>query len=342
MLPTALESGAPTITISQLPLQKYSNTSTSTNSSKDEQKSSYEYLKATPTSYAFPSLDSARPYSFAHLFFFFYLPKNHSATLHPSPVLAFSNPRSHAFSTSSSASESRTRRRSRLVRKTNLEKKSSLAKAHQESQPDPVLGYAKGRESIWENSLLKSVLLRREDVWGETVKVLPDETASTSRRGQAPETIGGDKSSAQIAERTYFPKHFNFGLGEEEVKLLAEDLPIVASHRMFVGKEVSLFEQMTDEDYEKAVKAEEEKKDKLLRIVDLRNAGSKGIEFENMRRIVKAFGASETDTGSPEVQGKQSLHHVHWSFLFTSVVHVSCARSQPPFSPPESTPSNPT
>ena len=75
----------------------------------------------------------------------------------------------------------------------------------------------------------------------------------------------------------------------------------------------------------------------LMRIVDLRNADSKGIDVENTRRIVETFGRVPGDTASPEVQGAWIVAR----YLSLLVADVVSSSSQPLSSLPESIPSLP-
>ncbi|BGP45330.1 hypothetical protein JCM10450v2_001148 [Rhodotorula kratochvilovae] len=185
------------------------------------------------------------------------------------------------------AQESRARRKTRLVRKANLEKKASLIRQHDQARPDPVLGYAKGNDDLWDNSRLKSILLRREEVWGDVQQV---DGAGLS------EAQGGDG-----AER-YTPKLFNFGLDAQTAEQLSSVLPATAALRATLGDGATAVDAVLLERFERASDAEDRKRDALMRIVDLRNADSKGIEVENTRRIVATFGRTPGDTASPEVQ----------------------------------------
>lgn len=85
--------------------------------------------------------------------------------------------------------------------------------------------------------------------------------------------------------------------------MLSEVLPLVSAQRVAL-EGAQEFGAAMEKRAQEAEEVEAEKRDKLMRIVDLRNANAKGIEVENTRRIVKAFGRKEDDTGSPEVQGK--------------------------------------
>lgn len=197
-----------------------------------------------------------------------------------------------SFSTSSTTHESKSRRKSRLTRKTHIERKATLTRSQELSRPDPILGYALGKAEVWDQSKLKSLLLDRKNVWGEVVK--------TGEAGAVGAAEGGEVVNALEAGE-YVPQNYNFGLKAEDVTLLREVLPSVAAQR-------NLFDKLNNEQLmgvraSESLKAEEEKRDRLVRIMDLRNASSKGIHVENTRRIVEAFGSNAGDTGRPEVQG---------------------------------------
>ncbi|GAA5826258.1 hypothetical protein JCM11251_007227 [Rhodosporidiobolus azoricus] len=192
------------------------------------------------------------------------------------------SPKSRPFSASAPSQESRAKRKTRLVRKANLAKKEQITRQHQLARPDPVFGFAKGNEALWDKSLLKSILLTKEDVWGTTVS---------------------DPSSAPSSSSSnYTPQLFNFGLTSETAQQLSETLPATAALRSTLGNQSTSVDAVMLSRFEDATAAEQQKRDALMRIIDLRNADSKGIEVENTRRIVAAFGRVPGDTASPEVQ----------------------------------------
>ncbi|GAA6029955.1 hypothetical protein JCM8097_009187 [Rhodosporidiobolus ruineniae] len=199
----------------------------------------------------------------------------------PSACTAQSRP----FSVSAPAHESRAKRKTRLVRKANLEKKAQLVRQHQQARPDPVLGYAKGNEDLWNKSLLKSILLTKEEVWG-----------------QPPSSSSGEG---------YTPERLNFGLTAEQAEQLSTTLPATAALRSTLGDQATSVDAVLLSRFEDATAAEQRKRDTLMRIVDLRNADSKGIEVENTRRIVAAFGRTAGDTASPEVQAAILTARIH-------------------------------
>lgn len=185
-----------------------------------------------------------------------------------------------------------------------MDRKASLVRQHEQTKPDPVLGYPRSNAAeanTWDTSLLKSVLLDRNEIWGETIKVVAGESAARTTGGSAQDQQQFLASSPG-GNSNYLPKHYNFGLNEDTAALLTETLPAVSSMRSILGGEVST-DTIREARVESAEKEEQEKRERLLRIIDLRNAGAKGIEVENTRRIVAAFGRKEGDTASPEVQG---------------------------------------
>jgi small subunit ribosomal protein S15 len=188
---------------------------------------------------------------------------------------------SRQFSASAPTQETKAKKKTRLVRKANLEKKASLVRQHEAARPDPVLGFAKGNDDLWEKSQLKSILLSKEEVWGTT--------------SATPGAVTGEGEG-------YTPKLFNFGLSAEDAAQLSEALPATAALRSTLGDQATSVDAVMLSRFEEATEAEQRKRDTLMRIVDLRNADSKGIEVENTRRIIAAFGRTPGDTASPEVQ----------------------------------------
>ncbi|GAA5936818.1 hypothetical protein JCM3775_002715 [Rhodotorula graminis] len=234
-----------------------------------------------------------------------------TATL-TSPAPAPSSQPSHArpFSSSAPAEESKARRKTRLVRKANLEKKVQLVRHNDQARPDPVHGYRKGNDDLWNKSLLNRILLRRDDVWGDVVQVdgnssSPSSSSSAVVNEQGQSSSGGSSSGDGTPTR-YTPKLFNFGLDAATAEQLSSVLPATSALRATLGDgdggAPSSVDAVVLERFERATDAEERKRDALMRIVDLRNADSKGIEVENTRRIAATFGRTPGDTASPEVQ----------------------------------------
>lgn len=180
------------------------------------------------------------------------------------------------------------------------------------SKPDVVLGHQPTNPQTWENSELASIILNKETVWGvkedrrgNLVSLSSDETASTTTNNAF------DSTSAKEAEQLGGPTRLNFGLDGKDRQLLFQDLPQVMVKDRILDSwnlgtlirgtanqaDISAFES----EYSKVQSEEQANKDSLSRILDLRNASGKGIQVENIRRIISHFGA-DSDTGSPEVQ----------------------------------------
>ncbi|SPO28827.1 related to MRPS28 - mitochondrial ribosomal protein, small subunit [Ustilago trichophora] len=219
-----------------------------------------------------------------------------------------------SFSTSSILSESRKKRTARLKRKSNLDQRLLKVRMLESSKPDPVLGHQSTPtgSQTWERSELAKLILDKETVWG----------VKEDRRGNlvsisAEEQAAGrknvfDRASAKDAATLGGPVRLNFGLDSKDRQLLFQDLPQVmvkdrildswnlgALVRGTANKaDVSAFES----EYSKVQAEEQTNKESLGRILDLRNASGKGIQVENIRRIISYFGGEKRDTGSPEVQ----------------------------------------
>jgi small subunit ribosomal protein S15 len=180
-----------------------------------------------------------------------------------------------------------------LTRKAHQDKTLAQRRLDEQSKPDPVLGYsrnqkgqfsAKAQDEAWNKSLLKQVILDRETIWS---------------------------TPAPTAGEPYKPSHLNFKLNEGDLEMLSDTLPAVASLRTLLGVPLSNA-SIADRRAAQSEVIEADKREKLMRIIDLRNADSKGIDVENKRRIARAFsvdGQTETDTGRPEVQGACAFTH---------------------------------
>lgn len=212
------------------------------------------------------------------------------------------------------------------MRKAHLDKKADLARADSLLAADPVLGYGLGRDQVWESSELKSLLLSREEVWGETVKVVPGEGGL---RGAATSATGAAAAEDPAFPTTgYTPKEFNFGLARADAEQLSSILPLVSAQRVALDGPHE-FGAAVERRAQAAEEEESDKRDKLMRIVDLRNANAKGIDVENTRRIVHAFGRKEGDTGSPEVQGKPPRQSPRWPTSYTVLTPFFSYPAQP-------------
>lgn len=183
------------------------------------------------------------------------------------------------------------------------------------SRPDPVLGYQRTPEgeARWEQSELAQLILEKEEVWG----VKEDRRGNLVPVERKPRTtILEDADSAEDAARLGGPEHLNFGLTREDRELLFSHLPTVnAEDRILDSPHTSSIHapqlSAMDEEFRELEHEEKQSAEMLSRILDLRNASGKGIQVENIRRIIQHFGKREgadaakgVDTGSPEVQGE--------------------------------------
>ncbi|BGO88788.1 hypothetical protein NBRC10512_006928 [Rhodotorula toruloides] len=211
------------------------------------------------------------------------------------------------FSSTAPAGENKAKRKARMTRKANLDKKAALVREFERTRPDPVLGYQRGHDHLWENCLLNKVTIKREDVWGEIIPV-EDSGAAAAAAAEAEAAKAGegeakDGAAAQTQRREpYVPKYFNFGLDAEMVQQLSDALPATSALKSTLGDKATSVDAVLLSRFEEANALEAQKREQLMRILDLRNADSKGIESYNKRQIVQMFGRAEGDTGSSEVQ----------------------------------------
>ncbi|BGP22087.1 mitochondrial small subunit ribosomal protein S28 [Rhodotorula toruloides] len=199
-----------------------------------------------------------------------------------------------AFSATAPAGETKAKRKARMTRRANLDKKAALVRELEATRPDPVLGYQKGHDELWENCLLNKITLKRKDVWGEVVPI--EETGAAAAKAGEGEAKDGQR------QEPYVPKYFNFGLDAETVEQLSDTLPATSALRSTLGDKATSVDAVLLSRFEDATTLEAQKREHLMRILDLRNADSKGIEAYNKRLIVQTFGRVENDSGSPEVQ----------------------------------------
>lgn len=185
--------------------------------------------------------------------------------------------------------------------------------------------------SLWLNSDLNKIILTKEQVWG----------LKLDRRGSLIKTQdnGSTESELELEMMKKYggPQRLNFGLDSnpENRSLLFKDLgQIMVEDRILDSKflhpqspnsidsdgetsnsNLSIEErnQILNGEMKALEEKEEEKKEVLKRILDLKNSNGRGIQRENVRRIIGHFGKRNegdqaegkgTDTGSPEVQGE--------------------------------------
>ncbi|KAH8921282.1 hypothetical protein BT69DRAFT_1221701 [Atractiella rhizophila] len=181
------------------------------------------------------------------------------------------------------------KRISRLQKKQGQELRARKAKEAALIKPSPVLGHKKGEEWRWEQCLLNSILVDKDVLWGVKPGSIPPPFPSE-----------GQSSSQEVPG----PLYLQFGLGSEDSrKLLFVDLPNVSATQHLLDD--SLDRQVILDDFklqDKVAGLEKDKANLLAKVLDLRNADSRGVRTENCKRISLHFGRVPNDTGSPEVQ----------------------------------------
>lgn len=220
------------------------------------------------------------------------------------------------------------KRAGQLRKRINLEKQALRQQVLKETCPDPVLGYRPGNlreagtndEALWESCELRSIILKKEEVWGLT----------EDRRGalipvDSPASRGTAEEWEAIKKQGGGPLRLNFGLDGADRELLFSDLPdVMAKDRILdtlaeAGGDSSAFyrpaqdnpaSNQIEQDFEVIKRQEGQSRSALERILDLRNASGKGIDVDNKRRIVERFGAGK-DTGSVETQVALLTYRLH-------------------------------
>lgn len=96
--------------------------------------------------------------------------------------------------------------------------------------------------------------------------------------------------------------YLNFALSPSDADLLFHQLPATNAA---LSIDPSLPSSAASQRLQNKMVEEDEKAESLKRILDLKNANSRGIRFENTRRILRRFGQGQ-GTGRPEVQGERS------------------------------------
>ncbi|EPQ28512.1 uncharacterized protein PFL1_03815 [Pseudozyma flocculosa PF-1] len=229
-------------------------------------------------------------------------------------------PSSSSFHTSAPASESRKKRTARLKRKNNLDQRMLKVRMLESSKPDPVLGHQldEAGQKVWEGSELARLILDKEEVWG----VKEDRRGNLVSTKAKPKTLESAYDRAERLEAEAFggPRRLNFGLDASDRQLLFQSLPtIMVKDRILDSANLGVIMKGTpnpadvgafEDEYTRVIQEEQSASTILSRVLDLRNASGKGIQVENIRRIVNHFGQREkmeqlgkgVDTGSAEVQ----------------------------------------
>lgn len=127
-------------------------------------------------------------------------------------------------------------------------------------------------------------------------------TALVARAGESRAALADSTAGPRNPDPVFAASmpYLNFGLSAEDASLLFEKLP--AAHAFLTSDTPTAHENILRENIEKAKIEEDKKVDVMKRILDLRNANSRGIRFENTRRILHRFGQGQ-GSGRSEVQG---------------------------------------
>ncbi|KIY50495.1 S15/NS1 RNA-binding domain-containing protein [Fistulina hepatica ATCC 64428] len=176
------------------------------------------------------------------------------------------------------------------------------------SRPHVVLGLRPGEESKWEKSDLARCLVQKEEL--EPIK--PDESYRY---------IPDKHSWGTVA----MPPTLAFGVGEEERRLLFDQLPVASARMYAIEESIRLAGQhydkvVSEEEEKKRIKVELQKANHLARMVDLRLANAAGIAYENRRRIIAEFSdhtVNPFDPGRSEVQAALLTYRIRnmWNHL---------------------------
>lgn len=169
------------------------------------------------------------------------------------------------------------------------------------------------------SSDLHKLILTKEQVWGLKLD-RRGSLISVPTISNCPE--GEDAKLEALSQEFGGPLRLNFGLDSSPSnrELLFKDLGETMTEDSILdsqyldpntpeGNDVNRNEVLNGE-IEALEAREEKKKEVLKRILDLRNASGRGIQRENVRRIVEFFSRNKgedgkgADTGSPEVQGE--------------------------------------
>lgn len=191
---------------------------------------------------------------------------------------------------------------------------------------------AAATESKWDASLLKKVVLDRNDIWYSPPPAYPSDYAAVlDTAGPAADSSahGGPSAEATTtASRDPFPApvqpaHFSPALSSEADRdFILNHLPSATATQTISAQASGSgaayhYGTSTSEEVQQLQQSE-----MVMRVLDLRNADSRGIRVANTARIIEAFGrhsSSDTagaetsrgvDTGSTEVQAAILTHRI--------------------------------
>lgn len=222
-----------------------------------------------------------------------------------------------------------TRRQGQSVKKRNTQRMQERHAKEAEDQPSVILGTRPHEEAeLWSNCDLAKCLVNPHNLNGPPVAPSAQSPSSTLTSSNLAETIEIPELGASVQ----VPKDANYGIGEFEKKMLFEELPVLSAQAPFLST-TSHFNSVFDakmslpptdilaQRQKEAIKKETAKLDAFARVIDLRNANAQGIAYENRRRIVLQFSASENpfDPGRAEVQGELRLSFAYFKLTTISL-----------------------
>lgn len=228
-----------------------------------------------------------------------------SCTASTSRALHVATPSAAAAATSAHARPPPSKGQIRQHRKEREEKREIKRRLEELTRPDPVLGRQLNEDGnkYWKASELSKLILSKDQVWG----------VQEDRRGNLVEVQ--DEGHDDVPRLG--PKRLNFGLDNaHDRQMLFSDLSsVILEDQMARAKDPSTATSDELAELEAEIQmvheAEAQHAQVLGRVLDLRNASGKGIQVENVRRIIEHFGGRPEgdergpDTGSVEVQSEQ-------------------------------------
>lgn len=208
---------------------------------------------------------------------------------------------SKSFSTTSVQNVSKRKQLSRLKKKKNLSLKQSRIDKENENLPSPALGHSLDQSFVWDNCELNKILLTPS-------KVYSNEGGISSRTSLSNIVNVSEEEKNDAFPGIEVPKLLNAPLKEADLLSIFKTLPSLS-----IQRDLASFNLKSDHELEAIVNNEKGKLETFSRVIDLRNASSKGIMLENMRRCIATFGndhinqnstlpSHQGDTGKPEVQ----------------------------------------
>lgn len=168
--------------------------------------------------------------------------------------------------------------------------------------------------SKWDRSLLKKVVLDRNDIWYSQPPQY-DQNATTVK--------DADNAFPLPNRPSLFSQHLT---SETDIDFLFKHLPEAGLARATYLVESATSPEELSRRAAEETPAQVQASEQLMRILDLRNAASRGIRTVNVRRIVEVFGgpvdasgpestssltpAERLDTGSSQVQAAILTHRI--------------------------------